>query len=494
MGIGLSSIVIPKNVKEIGSNALAVNPYLETIVVDEENPYFDSRDNCNAIIKTDSNELVIGCKSTIIPSSVTKIGRNSFSECYNLVSIDIPNSVTEIGEKAFYYCDQLYNINLPQTITTIDSYAFEGSSLAYIYLGDNIKSLGVKIFEGSRFKRIYASKKTQDNIKEITHEYDKYFDDTVSTIYDFNNAYEDEFGAKYSNDKLRLLSIPKTLEKYCIKDGTEYICDYAFVGGSRTGLISAAIQKYKVHIISITLPTNIIAIGKNAFAGCDNITTIYIPLGTKEKFEELLPEYKDKLVEKSNIVSIIFDNNSASKVDRFHVFKKNNDWKLVVVYKNGMKIEYPYSLLQGNQSIVFDKQTIEKIQLYVGNCEGFYINPKAVKVDFEYPAKYTAKILFDSDYIEINGITWGLNNNINEWKVKGIRSFNIEERLAVKRAEVVPSDYGSSVCFFMNAGGQTYIPLDKNSELCVGDALDMNTAKIITLCRKGKSDIVRVME
>ena len=181
-------------------------------------------------------------------------------------------------------------------------------------------------------------------------------------------------------------------------------------------------------------------------------------------------------------------------VDRCRVFKTNNDWNLEIVYKNGMKIEYPHSLLEGNQSIEFDKQTIEKIQLYVGYCEGFYINPKAVKVDFEYPSKFSAKILFDSDFIEISGITWGLNNNINEWKVKGLRSFNIEERLAVNRAEVVPSDYGNSVCFFMNAGGQTYIPLDKNSELCVGDALDMNTAKIITLCRKGKSDIVRVME
>ena len=46
----------------------------------------------------------------------------------------------------------------------------------------------------------------------------------------------------------------------------------------------------------------------------------------------------------------------------------------------------------------------------------------------------------------------------------------------------------------MNAGGQTYIPLDTNSGLCVGDELNMNTAKILTLCRKGKDDIVRVIE
>ena len=298
MGIGLSSIVIPKNVKEIGCNILAANPYLDSIIVDERNPFFDSRNNCKAIIKSESNELVIGCKSTIIPFGVSIIGREAFSNCYNLVSIDLPNGVETIGEKAFFYCENLCNINLPQTITTIDSYAFEGSSLAYINLGDNIQSLGEKIFDSYRFKRIYASKQIQDRIKEITHEYDKYFDEAVSTIYDFNNACEDEVGAKYSKDRLRLLSIPETVEEYVIKDGTEYICDYAFVGGSSGGLLrSAFASKYKVNIISITLPGSIIAIGKNAFAGCNDITTIYIPVGTKKKFEKLLSKHINKLVE-----------------------------------------------------------------------------------------------------------------------------------------------------------------------------------------------------
>ena len=66
--------------------------------------------------------------------------------------------------------------------------------------------------------------------------------------------------------------------------------------------------------------------------------------------------------------------------------------------------------------------------------------------------------------------------------------------MAVNRAEVVASQYGSSVCFFMNAGGQTYIPLDDNSELSVGDELDIRTAKLITLSCVGKADITRVIE
>jgi hypothetical protein len=64
----------------------------------------------------------------------------------------------------------------------------------------------------------------------------------------------------------------------------------------------------------------------------------------------------------------------------------------------------------------------------------------------------------------------------------------------VCRAEVVPSDLGKSVCFFMKGGGQTYIPLSEQSKLEVGDELDLKTARLITLSRKGNSDIYRVIE
>jgi hypothetical protein len=166
-----------------------------------------------------------------------------------------------------------------------------------------------------------------------------------------------------------------------------------------------------------------------------------------------------------------------------------------VDFKTGKKIEHPLSLLLGNQNIKLDDQSIKKLEIIgLTLSEGFYVNSKAISITYEPPTTYLAKILFDADYMEISGMIWGLNNNINQWQIKGVRSFNLEERLAINRAEVVASQYGSSVCFFMNAGGQTYISLDDNSELCVGDEVNINTAKLITLCRKGKDDILRVIE
>lgn len=100
----LTGITIPKTVKKIDSSIFAGCSNLQTIVVSEENPYFDSRGNCNAIIETATNKLIKGCKSTIIPTSVTSINKGAFEECVGLKGITIPDSVASIGDSAFKNC------------------------------------------------------------------------------------------------------------------------------------------------------------------------------------------------------------------------------------------------------------------------------------------------------------------------------------------------------------------------------------------------------
>ncbi len=80
------------------------------MVVDKNNNRYDSRDNCNAIIETYTNKLVVGCKNTIIPNSITAIGDGAFSRCSGLTSIIIPNSVTSIGGWAFFGCSGLTSV------------------------------------------------------------------------------------------------------------------------------------------------------------------------------------------------------------------------------------------------------------------------------------------------------------------------------------------------------------------------------------------------
>ena len=80
----------------------------------------------------------------------------------------------------------------------------------------------------------------------------------------------------------------------------------------------------------------------------------------------------------------------------------------------------------------------------------------------------------------------------SKWALKSSRAFNTDEVNAVSSTVVVDSEYGKSVCFFMKAGGRTYLPLSTESSLVAGEAVDLSTAKIITLSKSGESDIMRV--
>ena len=79
-----------------------------------------------------------------------------------------------------------------------------------------------------------------------------------------------------------------------------------------------------------------------------------------------------------------------------------------------------------------------------------------------------------------------------KWNEKNVRNFSTEEIAAVDKAEVVESQYGYSVCFFMKTGGMTFVPLDQNSSLGIGAQVDLTKAQLVTLQRPGEEDIYRV--
>lgn len=120
--INVKRIIIGKGLKFVYSSF--INENLKEIIVSANNPYFDSRDNCNAIIETATNTLVAGCSNTRIPNSVTSIGDDAFFECTSLTSVTIPNSVTSIGDGAFYWCKSLTSVTIGSKVKTIGSFAF----------------------------------------------------------------------------------------------------------------------------------------------------------------------------------------------------------------------------------------------------------------------------------------------------------------------------------------------------------------------------------
>ncbi len=125
----LTSLFIPRTIEWIEMPILSYYGALESIVVDDENPVYDSRENCNAIIAKDTSiiTLVAGCKTTVIPNTVNTIGQYAFHGCPGLESMEIPASVMLIGEYAFYDCNDLRTVDF--AINTAVGYGDSGAML-----------------------------------------------------------------------------------------------------------------------------------------------------------------------------------------------------------------------------------------------------------------------------------------------------------------------------------------------------------------------------
>ena len=124
----LQSVTIPNSVTSIGSGITSGCSSLTSIVVEEGNPQYDSRDNCNAIIHKGENKLIAGCKTTVIPSGVTIIGGSAFWGM-PLTSIVIPGSVTLLEDMALAGCSALTDVYcLAENVPSTSPRAFLGSS------------------------------------------------------------------------------------------------------------------------------------------------------------------------------------------------------------------------------------------------------------------------------------------------------------------------------------------------------------------------------
>ena len=125
----LERVLIPSTVEVLGTgawtNAFIGCSNLKAIMVHPNNPYFDSRDNCNAIIDTEYQTLITGCSTTTFPQEgIYCIGNSAFYKCKGLQSVVLPDGVRVIEGAAFKGCEDLQEVVLPRYLSEIGAQAF----------------------------------------------------------------------------------------------------------------------------------------------------------------------------------------------------------------------------------------------------------------------------------------------------------------------------------------------------------------------------------
>lgn len=317
----IDRLIIEDGIEEIGASAFAGCKYLEEvslpstvisiahaafsgcdrlcrITVAQGNDVYDSRGNCNAVIETKSDKLVVGCNATNIPDNIKTIGHYAFSEIASLSEIKLPARLMTIEGAAFHKCVNLKSVNLSQTLQTIGEYAFEGTALTEIFIPSNVDKIGLNPFIGC------------ENLQSITV-------DKGNSTYDSRdhcNSIIDTkrqrliAGCKNSVIPKRVRSIASFafvghtgLTRMVIPKSVEDISPTAFSGcvnltelsvekgnpvyDSRNdcnAVIETNTQTLRIACSRTVIPNDIVAIGDGAFSGMNTSTSLHIPQNIKE--------------------------------------------------------------------------------------------------------------------------------------------------------------------------------------------------------------------
>ena len=373
---GLNSITIPSGLKKIGNGAFTLCE-IEKVVVSDLASYCGITFGCKlgSRLYSDENTEII---DLIIPEGVTSISGDAFDGFYNLKSVSIPRSLTSIGMRAFSGCEgltkvivpdiaawcsisfdgsgsnplccaqhlysdnntEITELDIPDKTEKIGSYAFYNASfLTKVRISNGVTAIGESAFAGckmmtsviipSTLNKIewWAFSGCENLVKVVIPDlaawcaisFDNNDTNPLSTAH---HLYSDE------DTEIKKLEIP---------DGVTSIGKYSFYGcGS---------------INSIILPRTVTTFGEYAFRGCNGVTsvwsritapydipttvfsyednngkldgylraTLYVPTGTKSRYESTAGWKEFKYIEEYDPTGII-DLNSNQKQEPHRIY------------------------------------------------------------------------------------------------------------------------------------------------------------------------------
>ncbi|MBO7141477.1 MAG: leucine-rich repeat protein [Prevotella sp.] len=242
--------------------------------------------------------------SISIPNSVKEIGSEAFKSCINLTSVTIGNSVETIGQYAFYGCTSLTSITLPNSLEKIRNNAFlQCTGLTSITLPNSLEEIGESAFQGCV---ALTSVTMGDGLTSIG----------MKAFYDCSRLQSITIPHRVTNIGISSFQKCTGLKSLTIENGVTSIAYFAFADCSA--------------LRSITIPNSVMSLGDYAFSNCfglnsvtslkdipiklyetvfndndGNFTsaTLYVPKGTKAKYEATSAWNKFQKIEELPVVN-----------------------------------------------------------------------------------------------------------------------------------------------------------------------------------------------
>ena len=232
-GAEATSVTVPADATVINSLSLSVYDKLAALSVASGNSVYKSAGNC--IIDAATNTLILGCKNSTIPSSVTAIGEGAFFGCESLSDITIPSSIVSIGKNAFY--------------ETGAYHAPSNWENGVLYLGTYLI-------------------KANDNTVYTDH-----------TVKEGTVGIADE--AFLAQDAIITVVLPKTLvwigeKSFAFASSLENV---TFAKSGALSRIDYGAFAYCSSLKSVTVPATVTSLGNGAFASCTSLKKLTIESG-----------------------------------------------------------------------------------------------------------------------------------------------------------------------------------------------------------------------
>ena len=267
--INLKSLTISSEVSEIGDYAFMGLSSLEHLAVDCHNKTFDSRGDCNAIIRTRTNTLLVGCKATVIPDGVEVIAGNAFISCQDSsiepFELNFPPSVEIIEPFAFNCCYPLSAVTFSEGLRRIGRWAFMGTSIECLEIPASVTEIDEQAFiscDSLKVIKVRKGNKVYDSRKGC------------------NAIIESATGRLFRGSEGTTI----------VPDGVKVISSCAFYGSK---------------IKKIKLPSSLEAIERGAFMCCKELKKLVIPGSVRRiHYEILMDSGVEELVVENGVENI----------------------------------------------------------------------------------------------------------------------------------------------------------------------------------------------